>query len=163
MSNEITAENKNKVRDLIKSDGLRGGIQAALPKHIKADRMMATVEQAFRLNQKLFGCTPQSLKNCILKSAQFGVFPDLIRADWNIIGDTKEIDILGAHLLGFDAMKIPLLRHAGDEMRWRIMSVAVAEAAADIANRTAAQKPFPPARAPKGWADHVELGSTGKE
>ena len=29
---------------------------------------------------------------------QFGVFPDLIRADWNIIGDTKEIDILGAHL-----------------------------------------------------------------
>ncbi len=29
---------------------------------------------------------------------QFGVFPDAIRADWNIIGDTKEIDILGAHL-----------------------------------------------------------------
>lgn len=29
---------------------------------------------------------------------QFGVFPDLIKADWNIIGDTKEIDILGAHL-----------------------------------------------------------------
>jgi len=29
---------------------------------------------------------------------QFGVFPDLIRADWNIIGDTKEIDLLGAHL-----------------------------------------------------------------
>ncbi len=29
---------------------------------------------------------------------QFGVFADLIPADWNIIGDTKEIDILGAHL-----------------------------------------------------------------
>lgn len=29
---------------------------------------------------------------------QFGVFKDLIKADWNIIGDTKEIDILGAHL-----------------------------------------------------------------
>lgn len=29
---------------------------------------------------------------------QFGVFPDYIKADWNIIGDTKEIDILGAHL-----------------------------------------------------------------
>lgn len=29
---------------------------------------------------------------------QFGVFPNYIKADWNIIGDTKEIDILGAHL-----------------------------------------------------------------
>lgn len=29
---------------------------------------------------------------------EFGVFPSEITADWNIIGDTKEIDILGAHL-----------------------------------------------------------------
>lgn len=29
---------------------------------------------------------------------EFGVFPDYIKADWNIIGDTKEIDILGSHL-----------------------------------------------------------------
>ncbi len=29
---------------------------------------------------------------------QFGVFPKEICADWNIIGDTKEIDILGSHL-----------------------------------------------------------------
>lgn len=29
---------------------------------------------------------------------EFGVFPDFIKADWNIIGDTKEIDILGSHL-----------------------------------------------------------------
>ncbi|GHU63879.1 erythritol/L-threitol dehydrogenase [Clostridia bacterium] len=31
---------------------------------------------------------------------QFGVFPKDVTADWNIIGDTKEIDILGAHLSG---------------------------------------------------------------
>lgn len=29
---------------------------------------------------------------------EFGVFPSEIKADWNIIGDTKEIDILGSHL-----------------------------------------------------------------
>lgn len=29
---------------------------------------------------------------------EFGVFPSIIRADWNIIGDVKEIDILGSHL-----------------------------------------------------------------
>jgi L-iditol 2-dehydrogenase len=30
----------------------------------------------------------------------FGVFPEEIMADWNIIGDTKEMDIRGAHLSG---------------------------------------------------------------
>jgi erythritol/L-threitol dehydrogenase len=29
---------------------------------------------------------------------QFGVFPDKIPADWNIIGDTKELEIRGSHL-----------------------------------------------------------------
>lgn len=29
---------------------------------------------------------------------QFGVFPAAISADWNIIGDVKEIDLLGSHL-----------------------------------------------------------------
>lgn len=29
---------------------------------------------------------------------QFGIFADKISADWNIIGDTKEINILGSHL-----------------------------------------------------------------
>lgn len=31
---------------------------------------------------------------------QFGVFPTDITVDWNIIGDTKEMDIRGAHLSG---------------------------------------------------------------
>ncbi len=37
---------------------------------------------------------------------QFGVFPKDITIDWNIIGDTKEIDIRGSHLSGhcYDAV-----------------------------------------------------------
>lgn len=31
---------------------------------------------------------------------QFGVFPKDVTADWNIIGDTKHIDVLGSHLSG---------------------------------------------------------------
>lgn len=31
---------------------------------------------------------------------QFGVFPKDVTADWNIIGDTKHMDILGSHLCG---------------------------------------------------------------
>jgi uncharacterized protein (DUF362 family) len=59
-------------------------------------------------------------------------------------------DFLGARLLGFDAAKIPLLRHAGDPMRWPICAAAPALPTFD--------PPFPPARAPQGWAGHVELG-----
>ena len=57
-------------------------------------------------------------------------------------------DFLGARLLGFDAGKISLLRHACDDVRWRIC--AAPPAWPDF------QPPFPPARAPKGWAGHVE-------
>ena len=57
-------------------------------------------------------------------------------------------DALGARLLGFDAARIALLRHAGTPMRWRICAVTAA-----IPEFT---PPFPPARAPKGWAGQIE-------
>ncbi len=60
-------------------------------------------------------------------------------------------DFLGARLLGFDAGKIPLLRHACDGMRWRIGAAAP--------ELPMFQPPFPRARAPKGWAGHIELDS----
>ena len=62
-------------------------------------------------------------------------------------------DFLGARLLGFDAGKIPLLRYACDDMRWRIC--AEKPAWPDF------QPPFLPARAPKGWAGHVESDRIG--
>ncbi|NLB66636.1 MAG: DUF362 domain-containing protein [Lentisphaerae bacterium] len=57
-------------------------------------------------------------------------------------------DYLGAALLGFDPLKIPLLRHACDAMRWRIC-----HAAPDI---PAFNPPFPAAHPPKGWAGNIE-------
>lgn len=57
-------------------------------------------------------------------------------------------DFLGARLLGFDAAKIPLLRHVCDKMRWRICAAAPSLPVFD--------PPFPNARAPKGWAGHIE-------
>ena len=57
-------------------------------------------------------------------------------------------DFLGAHLLDFDPGKIPLLRHACDDMRWPICA----------ANPVMSPFPagFPSARAPAGWAGYVE-------
>lgn len=57
-------------------------------------------------------------------------------------------DFLGARLLGFDASKIALLRHACDAMRWRICEATPAF--------PTFQPPFPSARAPQGWAGHIE-------
>jgi uncharacterized protein (DUF362 family) len=57
-------------------------------------------------------------------------------------------DFLGARLLGFDAAKIPLLRHACDDLRWRICAALPA--------LPVFRPPFPRARAPGGWAGHIE-------
>ncbi len=47
----------------------------------------------------------ESVRN-LGKYVQFGVFADEVKADWNIIGDTKEIEIYGSHLsaLCYDAV-----------------------------------------------------------
>lgn len=39
-----------------------------------------------------------NLTRSLGRYVQFGVFPDKVLADWNIIGDTKELEIRGAHL-----------------------------------------------------------------
>jgi len=50
-------------------------------------------------------------------------------------------DFLGARLLGFDPARIPLLQHAGDDMRWRVGGAP--PAFPDF------QPPFPAALSPK--------------
>jgi uncharacterized protein (DUF362 family) len=71
-------------------------------------------------------------------------------------------DFIGARLLGFDADQIHLMRHACDDMRWRICSIPPAEIQAAIERQLLALAPFPPARAPRGWAGHVELAPAGE-
>ena len=61
-------------------------------------------------------------------------------------------DYVGAALLRFDSQKIPLLRHACDPMRWRICDAP--PAIPDFS------PPFPAARAPQGWAGHIEAVRT---
>lgn len=60
-------------------------------------------------------------------------------------------DFLGARILGLDPTKIPLLQHACNEMRWPICAEAPLLPVFD--------PPFPPARAPRGWAGQIELAS----
>jgi uncharacterized protein (DUF362 family) len=64
-------------------------------------------------------------------------------------------DFIGAHLLGFDPDRIPLLRHACDGMKWRICEAPPAISRFD--------PPFPPARAPKGWRGQIEYETPSAE
>ena len=56
-------------------------------------------------------------------------------------------DLLGARLLGFDAAKIPLLRHACDSMRWQVC--------VGMPSWPVFVPPFPAARPPRGWLGHL--------
>ena len=60
-------------------------------------------------------------------------------------------DYLGSAILGFDAKKIPLVKHACDAMRWPICKMA--PTISDFAPS------FPRAAASKGWLGHVEIES----
>lgn len=62
-------------------------------------------------------------------------------------------DFVGARMLGLDPTKIPLLEHACSDMRWRICAA--------VPSVPAFSPPFPPARAPKGWAGQIELAGAG--
>ena len=63
-------------------------------------------------------------------------------------------DLLGAHLLGFDSMKIPLLQHACDVFRWPICE--------SIPILSTFEPPFPPALSPRGWLGHIEKDQSGR-
>ena len=61
-------------------------------------------------------------------------------------------DFVGSLVLGFDPAKIPLVGHSCDDIRWRICAAPPA--------LPVYSPPFPPARAPRGWAGHVERDPT---
>lgn len=65
-------------------------------------------------------------------------------------------DVLGAGLLGLDARKIPLLQHAFDAVAYGFSSLCLQEAQDCVDGLLHSFAPFPPARAPHGWAGHIE-------
>lgn len=75
---------KDDVAEIIK--GLTGGYGADV--YIEASGAPASVSQGLDLVANMG------------KYVQFGVFAKDVTADWNIIGDTKHIDIYGSHLSG---------------------------------------------------------------
>jgi recombination protein RecT len=54
-------------------------IRAALPKHITVEKMLSVVMNSIRRNPRIAECTPISVFDCVMTSAQLGIPPDDIR------------------------------------------------------------------------------------
>lgn len=72
----VASTKLNTVRDLITK--CNSQIQAALPKHMTAERMARIAFSACQRQPKLLDCTPQSLALSIINAAELGIEPNLI-------------------------------------------------------------------------------------
>ena len=68
------------IDELIRGDQFRAAVEAALPKHLKADRFIRIALTARTRTPKLKDCDPSSFFQCLLTLSQLGLEPDGRRA-----------------------------------------------------------------------------------
>lgn len=76
-------------------------IQAALPKHMDAERFIRTVLTTAQRTPKLLACTPASMYRAILACAQLGLEPD------SILGEIYLTPRYSKHAKGLEVLVIP--------------------------------------------------------
>lgn len=62
------------LRDLF--DKSKGQIEAALPRHIRADYMLRVAMTSIQINPDLLKCEPKSVLSCVMQCSQLGLVPD---------------------------------------------------------------------------------------
>lgn len=91
-------------------------IEAALPKHMTADRMLRIVMTEIRKNPKLKQCTSQSLIGAVIQCSQLGLEPGLLGHSYLIPYDKKEggrvVETECQFMVGYKGM-IDLSRRSG--------------------------------------------------
>lgn len=73
----VTA-NKEQPTLLRQLAGMQGEIARALPKHLKADRMLRIAQTTVRKNPKLLECDPYSFLGAVIVLSQLGLEPDVL-------------------------------------------------------------------------------------
>src|SRR5262245_12059070 len=63
-------------KHLLESPNMQASLQAALPKHLTAARMIRVVLGAMQRTPELLNCTPESVLVAIMQSAALGMEPD---------------------------------------------------------------------------------------
>lgn len=61
---------------LLQSDSVKRKVELALPRHMRADRMLRVMLTAVSSNPKLKACTQTSLLSCLMKCSAYGLEPD---------------------------------------------------------------------------------------
>ena len=116
MSNEITTQKPQGLKELINSEQMRDQFARALPKHLTADRFARVAITALTRTPKLAECTPASLMKCLLDLSAMGLEPDGRRAHLIPYGTeaTLIIDYKGL---------VELIRRSGDVVSIRSETV----------------------------------------
>lgn len=74
---ELMTVQKKKVSDFRSLlEQMKGQLATALPRHLRADRMIRVVMTSVQRTPKLLDCTRESLIGCIVQAAQLGLEPD---------------------------------------------------------------------------------------
>jgi len=96
-------------------DKLKGQIAVALPKHMKADRLMRIVLTSVQRVPKLLDCTRESLLGCIIQAAQLGLEPDGMLGHAYLIPyrDNKKGVMVCQLIVGYKGM-LKLARQSGE-------------------------------------------------
>lgn len=89
------------IRELITTDGARQQIEAALPKHMTADRQIRVALTALNKTPKLKNCSSSSFVDCLMTCSELGLEPNGRHAHLIPYGDkcTLIIDYKGLVLL----------------------------------------------------------------
>lgn len=66
----------DRIKKTFASKDFAHAVDAALPRHLKSDFMIRVVLTAVMKTPKLAQCTPESMINCVLQLAQYGLPPD---------------------------------------------------------------------------------------
>lgn len=80
MSNTPAVQTKRDIQHFLESDGFKKQVTAALPTHMKADRMIRVALTALSRTPKLLQCTQESFFKCLLDLSSLGIEPDGRRA-----------------------------------------------------------------------------------
>lgn len=77
--NQITSPKKT-LKDMISSEKMKTQFEAALPKHLSADRFCRVAITALTKTPKLAECNPETFMKCLLDLSALGLEPDGYRA-----------------------------------------------------------------------------------
>lgn len=95
MGNEVAEKPKEQtILGLISSDQFKKQIQAALPAHLTADRMVRVMLTVLRKNPRLMECSRDSLLSCLVTSAQLGLSVDPLLGESYLIPYKNECTII---------------------------------------------------------------------